>query len=242
MFCEGNASTKEDVWPVWLQKRFRSDEARVFAERQSAPLGSWKSRNAALQVRRLCEDCNNGWMSRLENEAKPLVESILNDQLRTITSSAQSTIAVWAMKTAMVLEAVGSEDAWFYVQEDRRRLRSERMMPTRTSVSVAKCVAQLDIYSAAKNHWTSAQAGEVRAYVTTMAFGSLAIQVVTIRTPSSIPSNVRVTYDVSNGPWDATLIEVWPVKQESLAWPAKNGLQGESGLEALSERLNCTNL
>ena len=242
MFCEGNASTKEDVWPVWLQKRFRSDEARVFAERQGSPVGSWKSGNAALQVRRVCGACNNGWMSRLENEVKPLVESILNDQLTTITPWAQSTIAVWAMKTAMVLEAVSSEEAWFYMKEDRRRLHSNRTMPARTSVSVAKCVAQLDIYSAAKNHWTTSQTGEVRAHVTTMAFGSLAIQVVTIRTPISIPQNVRVTYDVSDGPWDTTLVEVWPVKHEPLAWPPKHGLQSEIGLEALTERLNPASL
>lgn len=230
------------VWPVWLQKRFRSDAARVFAERQGVPPGSWKSRNAALQVRRVCGDCNNGWMSRLENEAKPLVESILNEQLRTITSSSQSTIAVWAMKTAMILEAVSSEEAWFYVQEDRRRLRSERTMPARTSVSVAKCVAQSDIYSAVKNHWTSTQAGDVRAHVTTVAFGSLAIQVVTIRTPNAIPSNVSVSYDVSDGPWDTTLVEVWPVKQDSPAWPPKHGLQSEVGLEALTDRLNPASL
>jgi hypothetical protein len=233
---------RRTVWPVWLQKRFRSKTGRVFAERQGVSLGTWKSGDEILQVRRVCGACNNGWMSRLENQAKPVFESILDDQLRTITSSAQSTIAVWAMKTAMVLEGVGSEEAWFYVQEDRQRLCSERTIPAQTAVFLAKCVGQSDIYSAAKNYWTSVQAGEVRGHVTTIAFGCLAIQVVTIRTPNSISLNARVTYDVSDGPWDTTLIEVWPVRQESLAWPPKYGLQSETGLEALTERLNPTGL
>jgi hypothetical protein len=241
MFCERSASSKEDVWPVWLQKPFRSDKARIIAERQGDLLRSWKSRTA-FQVKRVCQTCNNGWMSQLENEVKPLFEAILRGALTNITIQAQSTIAVWAMKTAMVLEACCSEKTWFYTKENRQRLGSNREMPARTSVFMAKCVAQSDIYSATKNHWTSEYAGAVRAHVTTMAFGPVAIQVVTIRTPVSLPEEIRVTYDMSDGPWGTTLVEVWPVKREPLAWPPKHGLQGDIGLKALTERLNPASL
>ncbi len=156
MFCSGKASTKEDVWPNWLRSRFRSEAARIFAEREGVHLGSWRPGNAGLQVKRVCRACNNGWMSRLETEAKPLVESFLDEQRTSIPPPAQSTIAVWAIKTAMVLEAVNPEETWFYLGDERHCLGSERGIPARTSVFVAKCVAQLDIYSAATDHSFSA--------------------------------------------------------------------------------------
>lgn len=242
MFCSGNASTREDVWPTWLRKRFQSDDARVFAERRGASLGSWRPGNTGLRVKRVCALCNNGWMSGLENDAKPLVESILDDRLTCISPGAQSTLAIWSMKTAMVHEGVDSQDTWFYSQDERERLRTARMLPERTAVFIAKCVAQPHIYSAAKNHRTPARDGDIRAHVTTVAFGPVAFQVVTIRVPSVVPANVNVTYDVSAGPWETTLVQMWPVAQQSLAWPPKHGLEGDDGLYALTERLNPASL
>ncbi len=40
LFCSGKPSTKEDAWPQWLMKRFKSGgHARVFAERRERPVG-----------------------------------------------------------------------------------------------------------------------------------------------------------------------------------------------------------
>jgi len=94
MFCCGKASTREDVWPIWLMKRFPvSDTARIDAERRGRNLGNWPTTKPRLRVKWLCRSCNNGWMSRLENEAKPVIESILDDKLKDLDASAQSTLA-----------------------------------------------------------------------------------------------------------------------------------------------------
>ena len=71
-----------------------------------------------------------------------------------------------------------------------------------------------------------------------MAFGSLALQVVTIRTPAAIPANVAVTYDIREGPWDQILVQVWPISQDTRVWPPSHGLAGALGLEALTVRLS----
>ncbi len=71
-----------------------------------------------------------------------------------------------------------------------------------------------------------------------MAFGSFAFHIVSIKTPETIPENVSITYDVTEGPWDKTLLQIWPIIQESLVWPAGYGLNSELGLVALTERLS----
>jgi hypothetical protein len=235
LFCGGNPSTKEDAWPLWLMKRFPSPStARVFAERRGGPISVWSITKPKLTVKWLCGSCNNGWMSRLECEAKPIIESILDERLNAIDASTQLTLAVWAVKTVMVLEALDPDRQWFYTAEEREQMRLSCSIPHRTSVWIAKCVNHKDIYSAAKNHSTDDGA---RAFSVTMAFGFLALQVETVKPPESIPAYANVTYEVSDGPWDQILVPVWPVSQAARSWPAKQGVNGDLGLNALTERL-----
>jgi len=239
MFCGNKVSTVEDAWPLWLMTRFPgSDKARTYGEIGVRSLGNWPTRKPTLRVKRLCKDCNNGWMSRLETVAKPLFESILDQQPVAIDPSAQLILARWAAKTAMVLDTIDSNRTWFYDETERLLMCETQIIPQRTSVWIAKCVDHPNIYSAAKDLWASPNNADVHAFATTMGFGSLALQVVSIRVPAKIPANVAVTYDVTGGPWDQTLVQVWPASQNALSWPPKYGLKDELGLEALTERLN----
>jgi hypothetical protein len=240
LFCDNNASTKEDAWPLWLMKQFSMPSTgRMFAERGSE-LKHWAVTKPKLIVKWLCGSCNNGWMSQLENEAKPIIESILEDNTNGFDAAAQETLGVWAVKTAMVLEAVNPEWPRFYSVEERHRLRTARLLPARTEVWLAKCVNQPDIYSAAVDHRTGSGDDGARAFAVTMAFGSLAFQVVTLRTPASVPEHVSATYDSSDGPWNQVLLQVWPTSSEKRVWPPKMGLDSESGVNALAERLSYT--
>jgi hypothetical protein len=78
----------------------------------------------------------------------------------------------------------------------------------------------------------------LRAIATTMAFGFLAFQVVSIRTPPEIPTHVPVSYEVSDGPWEQTLVQIWPTSDRLLTWPPYYGLDGDLGLDTLTERLS----
>ena len=147
-------------------------------------------------------------------------------------------ISVWAIKTAMVLEALYPERVYFYSEDERQNIRAISAIPKRTSIWIASYVNQPNIYSTGKDLWTAPGGNEAKAYVTTMAFGSLAIQVASIRVLANLPQEVQITYDSREGPWDKTLLQVWPINQHSLQWPPSYGLDSEYGLEALIERLS----
>lgn len=238
MFCGANGCTREHVWPTWLLRRFRSDNARIFSERRDHAPKDWLAGNTGLVVRRICASCNNGWMSTLEHKTKPLVESILSEKIHILEPAELASLAQWTTMKAMALEAVESEHRWFYLQEERELLHTSDTIPQRTTVLIAKVVSQPDIYSSAGNCATTAADGAFCAHVTTIAFGSLALQAVTIRVPPSVPSHVPLTYDVSAGPWESILVQIWPYRAEPVSWPPKQGLQGHIGLLALAERLN----
>jgi hypothetical protein len=239
IFCQGRASTKEDVWPQWLTKRFPlSDISFMEAELAGHKLDTWRSKTAKLlRVRCVCENCNGGWMSRLEGQVRPVIESILDDRMKTVDVSSQALIATWAVKTAITLEAIKPQNKWFYTNDQRRELRMVSAIPERTSVWIAKCVNQANLYSAAKDLLTTHGQNEVYAYVTTMAFGSFAVQVASIKPHMNLPKGTAITFDVSGEPWEKVLIQVWPMPKLHW-WPPITGLAGDLGIEALTNRLS----
>jgi hypothetical protein len=239
LFCGGGPCTREDAWPLWLMGHFPVPEtARMFAERDGRQLPDWPTTKARLVVKWLCGPWNNGWMSQLEADAKPIIEAILADKLSEIDGLAQMTLAQWAVKTVMVLEAFYPDREWFYSEKDRREMHAARTIPPYTDVLIAKCVNQPNIYSAEKGHRTGQPNDGVRAIATTMGFGCLGLQVVSVKLPATAPNYTKLTYEVSKHPLEEILVQVWPSSDQPRKWPPKCGLDGDWGLDVLTERLS----
>jgi hypothetical protein len=240
IFCEGPASSKEDAWPLWLMRQLEADEAgRVEAQRGRQAPYSWRTAKGKLQVKFVCTSCNSGWMSQLENRVKPIVEGLLSDIRMTFDSSDQTSLAMWAVKNAMVFEALRpAETPWFFTNSERKVLRESQQLPPLTSVWIAKCVEFAGPYTFACDLAGDAEiSGDpVRTFVITMGFGSLAIQVLVGKLTSSIPQRSTITGDLRPGPWDQVTIQIWPVQSERVSWPASMGLSGERGLDRFSQR------
>jgi len=239
MFCRGRASSKEDALPLWLVRRLPTPNGvYVEAERGRNFTKRWKAAKHDLKVRFVCKACNNGWMSRLENRAKPIVEAIFDRAISALSPTDQATLAEWAVKVSMVLEALRSGTTWFYSQEERALMRGESAIPPRTRVWLAKCVNLPGTYCASSDlsETPSQGAQEAKAYVTTIAFRDLALQVVTARAPERAPTSATLTTDVRPGPWSQVTVSMWPPSAGSLAWPPPLGLDGEAGLAAVIDR------
>jgi len=63
-------------------------------------------------LKSICNDCNNGWMSRLEVRTKPILTGILegSSTVEALTTEQRNTLARWAGKTAIIeSHAIGAE-------------------------------------------------------------------------------------------------------------------------------------
>jgi hypothetical protein len=110
LFCgdvEGRR-TREHVFPQWLLRDF------ALAEEAIAPLHMTSDfklisrrlhRLVDLVEGRICERCNNGWMSDLEVAVRPILGPLLagTSELETLTKTARLTLARWTAKTAYML-------------------------------------------------------------------------------------------------------------------------------------------
>jgi len=244
IFCGGRASTIEDAWPLWLMRQMGETPAgRIEAERGRLGTQFWQAVKPELRVKFVCANCNNGWMSQLEDRVKPIIEALYNKETVTLDSNDQITLAVWSLKNAMVFESLRPNRLWFFVEAERRELMDTLKPIHHITVWIAKCVEPLTAFCVASDLTGVAgvSGDQVKANVTTMCFGPLTIQVFSIKLPNTIPLDTTITADLRPGPWDNVTLQIWPPQQEQVIWPATVGLLGEVGLVTFCERWNPTN-
>jgi hypothetical protein len=99
-FCQRMTTrlTDEDVVPRWL---LRELHRRGYRDR---PGGSRPPRGPKTPV---CADCNNGWMSVIENDTSPIILSLMDDA-RTISKEEQKSLALWATLKALVIDSAST--------------------------------------------------------------------------------------------------------------------------------------
>jgi hypothetical protein len=88
------------------------DQAREFVELPTL-VTTKKSSLLTLKTREVCSNCNNGWMSRLEEAARPLIrqvaEAAQTGQSLSLTRDQARTLAVWCQKTATTYELTSDQ-------------------------------------------------------------------------------------------------------------------------------------
>jgi len=234
IFCLNQANTKEHVWPKWVLAVVDQDRPLRF-ELGSDPEFLF---SGEFKIGCVCGDCNNGWMSRLENEVKPCLEPMLHGTMTPLTQSVQEKLSHWAVKIAMVIEAARPKSASsrFYSDEDSHALREHRIIPDMTRVEVG-CFADSGLHVSAGD-FTLADGPNNGGcgHVTTIVAGHVILQVSTLKPVSAYYSrNANVAVAIGN--WDAYLIDLWPHSKARI-WPPPlpftmgNGPSSVGGLSA----------
>lgn len=240
-FCSGAADSREDAWPRWMTSQFKGTRLSEAHLERRGKESSWRVLEPELTVRCVCRQCNNGWMSQLESQAKPFLQPLLMGENCYLDMSGQATVALWSMKTAMVLEALDQPEQRAYTQLERDRLRTLSAIPWRTSVWLAASVDR-SFFLSSKNRHLGEGPNPIPGVSITIAFAHAVLQVLTIRVPEDVGPKTIVTTGVRRGPWDRASLRIWPDQSVQLQWPPPVGLNGESGLDAFAERFSTTML
>lgn len=101
--------TREHVWPQWALRYFPSQPDAVqrmtfnFESGDDPIVREWPAESMAQVARVVCADCNNGWMSTLETDAKPWVEQLIHGVPTLLDSAAQKIVGEWCIKTGLLL-------------------------------------------------------------------------------------------------------------------------------------------
>jgi hypothetical protein len=104
VFCDKERKmTSEHAWPDWVIERWGpGDYTHVFSNEEGLER-DYRASTLEVRVKRVCEVCNHGWMSDLENGTKRLLVWLMEARSLYLSPEDQAQVALWATKTAMML-------------------------------------------------------------------------------------------------------------------------------------------
>src|SRR6266568_2576585 len=112
-FCQQEATmTGEHIWSDWVNRllgqhkyiTYRKDIYRTNPIPET--YSQWITNGFNLRAKVVCKECNNGWMSDLENtHAKPVITRMVLSQEKLFLSEAERrSLAAFAFKVAVVAD------------------------------------------------------------------------------------------------------------------------------------------
>lgn len=224
VFCGSAAKlSKEHVFGAWLNRIWVS---RGPAQCRVGPLN--RSPNVrdigqpfSMTVRDVCEACNNGWLSRLEEAAKRSLSPLIHGKPNDISAVDQSTVATWAYKTALVNMLVSSEEQRengyglpLSEYRDLYEVRELQRPPTKTrfwigryqsdTMRVGACVTPMVVKIAGL-----AEPERPQAYIMTIVLGEVLLFGIRFTAPA-------IEFDVLP---EERLRMIWPASKDLLQIP-----------------------
>ena len=225
IFCRRRANTKEHVWADWLLKKI--PRRRGIRGERGKETFYIPGPDAELVVRFVCKRCNSGWMSDIENDAKPAIAAMVRDISFPLDASQQRTVAMWAVKTAMILDYFSpAGHSPFYSQDDRNQLMNSSTVPLNTFAWLARYTGPATVLSRGKGLWIGGLPeanGTTSGYVCTIAAGFFAVQLLSIRFPPKCDAPIAIERKPGN--WKAFTVSIWPVVP-LVNWPPAGSFSG----------------
>lgn len=218
LFCPRTADSKEHVWSDWILEDLKPAEPiRVKIGKHTEVYKD----DPAVLVNCVCQPCNNGWMSDLENESKPFIYPMLHGSGITLSPAAQKLLTRWAVLKTMVIDSINRKRTPFYTSEERTGFKPPlAFLPVGTSVWLAR-FSRMGFHAGGTDIWRRVDEvpKAIHACVTTIAVGHLAIQVVTRHTLPRFASR-QISIEDNPWTWDISLSQIWPVFGDT-RWPPR---------------------
>jgi hypothetical protein len=222
-FCMNTAKlTGEHVNSDWMNKILRGPWTRFFnssegasAEHPSAKL-NWKAKV-------VCEKCNGGWMSDIESKhASPVMGPLIEGEEIDIpiTQTDAQSIAIFAFKTALVVDALREDEDRFFSQSVRTDFMNSLSIPSSVNMWFCAYLTRerradtLAVYY--KGH--SRFKGFFDLYVCTFGVGCFAFQVLAVNGFAIGPLFPDRRFDYLSVP-------LWPNIPAGFVWPPRRNLQ-----------------
>jgi hypothetical protein len=119
-YCGRAGSSREHVWPRWVREHalltMGVEDVAVqdyvgHKEQRGRPREklAWRGGHSrlSLTIRDVCAECNTGWMSRLEQDVRPVLQPMIEGKSVAIDSQQSSHLQAWAAKTALNFAIAG---------------------------------------------------------------------------------------------------------------------------------------
>jgi hypothetical protein len=222
-----------------MTSRFIGDGVMEAERGPRLEMRSWRVDRPELVVRRVCERCNNDWMSGLQNVAKPIIERLWDQEAATLDLADCRALAEWAVMTSMTIQTLDEEENWLYTEYERTVMWKAREIPRFVGIWIAQCIGHDSIYSQGRRMLSGQSDNsdrQARGNAITLAFGSLAMQVLKVIPAGNADRLKNITVSQGFGDWENIALQLWPLKGDPVIWPPARAIRCEENLEEFAGR------
>lgn len=239
ILCDGTGLSKEHIWSDWLKGVMpRSNEHGDYwgsMHRDScSPDVAWtrppqsSARQGSVfqrKVRNVCKRCNNEWMSRVVDRAKPYATQMILGTTLQLNREAQTDLAAWIGITTVIQEFAKRCGVRRIPPEDRTVLMNTEAPPLSWSIWVARYSGEwwapmghyhipLSYSKPPTDDEPNPLSGELQ--LTTFTLAELLVHVFT-STQAEMVEAYRSYIGSASNPWK--LQRLWPIVEDKWSWP-----------------------
>jgi hypothetical protein len=226
-------ASDEDVIPKWVRKTLNPATQVIIRAEPTGAVSRLQHLTVTLEDM-VCQQCNNTWMSTLENRGvKPFLAPMLtNEHAVTLDETQQRDLARWAVIKVLLMEhamrprrahlraAVGyapsePELAWLYGNDDPPP-RSRVWLGAFDARSRILVTTQSRLLTSAP---TPSAAAPVAAHMTTLTIGHVLLQVFSTNFILADAGSVPAHDAQPPQPYAQALSRIWPIGRSRLQWP-----------------------
>ena len=212
--------SKEHIWAKSLTKLFDDEEVgsgehiirHDYANPEAGvpPRLLKRAKTFALITRKVCRDCNGGWMREADEAALPLLEAFAKNRPVSLGPAEQVVVAFWATKILLAILSQEPEDYRFAPPERYQELYASR-------APLKGCQVWLGANDHGEVAWARAHSlrledgAEVSdGFGASLSFGYAVVHIIW---HGREPHHLRLRYDAARA-----LKQIWP-PQEEVRWP-----------------------
>lgn len=230
IFCNATGVTVEHIWPKWLRRYVppalkKHTYAGILVDRAGSEriARTWSGDPTSRGIKAVCEKCNNGWMSQLEERAKPILIRLLSGGTRVLSREDQTILASWSAMHIMVAEHFEPEKSAI-PSTDHRYLWQTGLAPDTWKIWIGnyrrgKWVGYWVHHALAidEDYVSYSSEGSIargNTQTTTFIVGQLYIHAFSSSSMPSLSSRFNL------GPLGIQkLAQIWPIRESALVWP-----------------------
>lgn len=233
-FCPETAKMSgEHVWSSWMDVFFRGKKRFIRRDATGKIIADWISGVLNWKGYVVCEKCNNGWMSDIEKwHAKPAMSDLIAGKTGiSILQSRANSIALFAFKTAVILDYMALDREPFFDRLARHNFRLSHIIPD----NVMMFMVGLSYRGRGDAHsgyfdGAASPTQHLRMYVSTFAVGHFGFEVVGHYTRGI----TRI--DPRRRDFDSLVVPFWPFIQRGFVWPSASVLRTVRDFDLFSLR------
>jgi hypothetical protein len=239
-FCTKPADSREHIFSDWMIRMLPRTMWHMNERLNSGEYVSYKGKKVKMTARVVCGECNNGWMSQLEDQhAKVAMQHLLlGNNVAMINFKDMAAIAAYAFKTTVLANHKSLTRTPFFSPAERFRFRRTLQIPNGVQVWIAcrKSIRYRGVWTSSFGKFNKKDTLSFSYYVCTWNFGNVVLQLLAGKWDSK---ERRKTIPFPGVPqseyWKHGVVQIWPLPISDVEFPPPKVI-GDDTFEAFSDR------